>query len=171
MPHLILYDFAIHWFDMLTCFMGSNAATRVYASNARTAAQTNKPPMLAQVLVEYEHAQATIVFDAITRYGALDTTYVTGTKGALHSIGVDISHQEVTLSVEAGVARPKLHGEWFKEGFIGTMAELMSAIEEQRAPSNNARDNLRSLALCFAAIESVETGVPQVPGAIRSMPR
>lgn len=171
MPHLILYDFAIHWFDILTCFMGEHAPKRVYASTAHTASQTNKPPMLAQVLVEYEHAQATIVFDAITRYGALDTTYITGATGALHSTGVDISHQVITLSTEEGIATPKLEGEWFKDGFIGTMAELMSAIEEARTPSNNARDNLRSLALCFAAIESAEKGAPQVPGKIRRMPR
>jgi len=171
MPHLILYDFAVHWFDMLTCFMGENEPTRVFASTARTAAQTNKPPMLAQVLVEYEHAQATLVFDAITKFGALDHTYVTGTRGALHSIGVDVSHQEITLSTEAGIAHPKLEGEWFKEGFIGTMAELLSALEQGRVPFNNARNNLRSLSLCFAALESAETGKPQVPGTIQRMPR
>ena len=171
MPHLILYDFAIHWFDMLTCFMGAAEPVRVYASTARTSSQTNKPPMLAQVLVEYEHAQATLVFDAITRYGALDHTYVTGTAGALLSIGEDISHQEVTLSIAGGIARPAMEGTWFKEGFIGTMAELMAAVEEDRIPSNNARDNLRGLSLCFAALESANTGLPQVPGTIRRIPR
>lgn len=170
MPHLILYDFAIHWFDMLACFMRGHTPVRVYASTTRTAAQTNKPPMLAQVLVEYEHAQATIVFDAITRYGALDHTYVTGATGALSSIGADISHQDVTLYTEAGVAKPELEGEWFKEGFIGTMAELLCAIEEGRTPANNARDNLRGLSLCFAALESTARLAPQVPGTIRRMP-
>jgi predicted dehydrogenase len=171
MPHLILYDFAIHWFDMLTCIMGAHTPLRVYASTARTAAQTNKPPMLAQVLVEYEHAQATLVFDALTRHGAMDETYVTGTLGALHSTGPDLSHQSVTLFTEAGIARPVLSGGWFQEGFQGTMGELLCAIEENRMPSNNAHDNLRSLALCFAAIRSAETGEPQIPGAVRSLAR
>lgn len=171
MPHLILYDFAIHWFDMLSCFMTAHKPIRVYASTARTRAQTNKPPMLAQVLVEYEHAQATLVFDAITRHGALDTTYVTGTKGALSSVGPDISTQEVTLSTAQGIAVPALKGEWFKEGFIGTMAELLCAIEQNRTPTNNARDNLRGLSLCFAALESTTTKTPQLPGTIRRMPQ
>ncbi|MBX3177518.1 MAG: Gfo/Idh/MocA family oxidoreductase [Candidatus Hydrogenedentes bacterium] len=171
MPHLILYDFAIHWFDMLHCFLRGHRPVRVYASTARTAAQTNKPPMLAQVAVEYEDAQATIVFDALTRYGALDTTYVTGTSGALHSSGADISHQTLTVYTAEGIARPRLEGEWFKQGFIGTMAELLCAIDADRAPFNSARENLESLSLCFAALASAETRAPQIPGTIRRMPR
>jgi hypothetical protein len=38
------------------------------------------------------------------------------------------------------------------------MAELLSAIEENREPSNNGRDNLLSLALAFAATDSSRTG-------------
>jgi hypothetical protein len=38
------------------------------------------------------------------------------------------------------------------------MAELLRAIEDEREPSNSARQNLRSLALCFAALESADSG-------------
>jgi hypothetical protein len=38
------------------------------------------------------------------------------------------------------------------------MAELLCAIEEGRDPVNNARDNLRGLSLCFAAIASANGG-------------
>ena len=34
------------------------------------------------------------------------------------------------------------------------MGELSCAIEDDREPANGARENLRSLALCFAAIAS-----------------
>jgi predicted dehydrogenase len=169
-PHLILYDFAIHWFDMLTCFMGDASPLRVYASEVRTSSQTNKPPMLGQVIVEYPNAQATLVFDAATPFGAADQSYVTGTLGTLRSAGPDLSHQTVTLYNEQGVARPALEGEWFKNGFEGTMAELLCAIAEGREPTNSARNNLKSLALCFAAIESARTHQPQIPGNIRQMP-
>jgi hypothetical protein len=47
------------------------------------------------------------------------------------------------------------------------MAELLCAIEENREPSNSAENNLNSLALCFAAVESAETGKPQIPGKVR----
>ena len=169
-PHLILYDFAIHWFDMLCCFMGDARPLRVYASEARTAAQTNKPPMLGQVLIEYEHAQATLVFDAATKQGAADHSRIVGGRGTMESHGPDLSHQSVTLYQKKGIAHPVLEGEWFKNGFEGTMAELLCAIEEERAPSHNARKNLDSLALCFAAIKSAESHQPQVPGTVRRMP-
>lgn len=169
-PHLILYDFAIHWFDMLTCFMGEASPLRVYASEARTSTQTNKPPMLGQVIVEYDNAQATLVFDAATKFGAADRSYAVGTLGTLESTGPDLSHQSVTLYNEEGIARPALKGEWFKNGFEGTMAELLCAIAANREPTNSARNNLKSLALCFAAIESARTHQPQIPGSIRRMP-
>ena len=44
------------------------------------------------------------------------------------------------------------------------------AIAEKREPSNNARDNLRSLALCFAAVQSAESHQPVTPGTVRRMP-
>lgn len=169
-PHLILYDFAIHWFDMLCTFMGGVPPIRVFASEARTPSQSNKPPMLGQVLVEYERAQATLVFDAATKHGAADQSHIIGATGTLESHGPDLSHQVVTLYQKAGIARPTLEGEWFKQGFEGTMAELLCAIEEDREPSNCARDNLDSLALCFAAIASAERHEPQEPGTVRRLP-
>jgi len=170
MPHLVLYDFAIHWFDMLTCLMGARKPLRVYASEAWTREQINKPPLLAQALIEYEDAQASLVFDAATAQGAADQTRIIGANGTLASEGPDLNHQNVTLYTEEGIAHPLLQGEWFTNGFQGTMAELLCAIEAGREPMNGARDNLKSLALCFAAIESAITHQPQVPGAVRRMP-
>ncbi|MFH1920154.1 MAG: Gfo/Idh/MocA family oxidoreductase [Planctomycetota bacterium] len=168
--HLILYDFAIHWFDMLTCFLGNRRPERVYASVARTDTQPIAPPLLAQALVEYEGAQASLVFDAHTQFGPQDRTYVTGTKGTLSSIGPDLKSQKVTLTTAEGRASPRLHGRWFSDGFHGTMGELLSAIEENREPENGARENLKSLALSFAAVASAERRRPVVPGTVRKMP-
>jgi hypothetical protein len=58
----------------------------------------------------------------------------------------------VTLHTAAGFAVPELRGTWFVQGFHGAMAELLCAIEEGREPINNARTNLRSLALCYDAL-------------------
>ncbi len=49
------------------------------------------------------------------------------------------------------------------------MGELLCAIEEGREPSHSAKDNLRSLAVCFAAIASAEEGMPRIPGQVRSI--
>jgi len=164
---LVLYDFGIHWFDMAAVFMGEKEPRRVYASATRSPGQRAKPPLLAQALIEYDGAQATLAFNGDTRRGQEDRTYVVGTEGAAGSCGVDLTTQEVTLYTSQGVARPALEGTWFRQGFHGTMAELLGAIEEDREPFNNARDNLRSLALCFAAAASAARGEPVVPGTVR----
>jgi predicted dehydrogenase len=167
--HLILYDFAIHWFDILGCFLGDRRPKRVYASAVRTPWQEMKPPLLAQAMVEYDGAQASLAFDAHTQFGPQDRTYVTGRLGTLTSTGPDLKHQRVTLVTADGQASPRLQGCWFPDGFHGTMGELLLAIEEGREPENSARDNLRSLELCFAAVASAERHEPVVPGTVRKI--
>ena len=113
--------------------------------------------------------QASLVFDAHAHYGPLDTTYVTGTQGSLLSTGPNLQEQTVTLYTKAGAARPALSGVWFNDGFHGAMAELLSAIEENREPANNGRDNLLSLALAFAAIDASRTGMTRPVGSVRKL--
>ena len=158
--HALLYDFAIHWFDILNCFMQGRPAKRVFASLTRAEVQKSKPPLLGQVLVEYEGAQASLVFDAITSHGPLDQTILVGTKATITSQGESLNKQKVTLHTSQGSASPSLRGAWFPDGFHGTMAELLCAIEENREPDNSARHNLSSLALCFAAMKSADNGQP-----------
>ncbi|NUM56146.1 MAG: Gfo/Idh/MocA family oxidoreductase [Candidatus Hydrogenedentes bacterium] len=165
--HLILYDFAIHWFDIVTCFMGDKEPTRVFASAARSAHQRATPPLLAKVTIEYDDGLASLAFNADTRYGAQDQTIVVGRHGTAVSVGPDLNTQSVTVTTDAGRATPALEGDWFTNGFHGTMAELLCAIEQGRQPYNSARHNLRSVALCFAAIHSADTGLPVVPGTAR----
>ena len=117
-----------------------------------------RPPLLAEALVSFDGGQASLVFDGSTRYGASDTTVIVGTLGTVSSRGPDLGVQSVELHTEAGVARPELEGTWFKEGFAGTMGELLCAIEEGREPLNCARNNLVSLKLCLAAVKSSRTG-------------
>lgn len=115
-------------------------------------------------------AQASLVFDAFTQYGPLDLTCLVGTKGALSSVGPNFMQQKVTLHTARGSGSPKLRGGWVPDGFHGTMAELLCAIEEQRDPHNSARQNLDSLVLCFAAVASAEQGRPMVPDRVRRLP-
>jgi predicted dehydrogenase len=168
--HLILFDFAIHLFDFLTTVMGDVAPRSVYASMTRSATQTVGPALLAQASIEYPSTQATLVFDGNTRFGRLDRVFVGGSRGAISSSGPNQDKQHVELTTAKGVARPKLKGAWFPDGFHGTMGELLCAIEERREPMNSARNNLASLALCFAAVASAERGEPVVPGTVRMLP-
>jgi predicted dehydrogenase len=165
---LVLYDFGIHWFDFLVSLVGDRAR-EVYATATRAAGQEGRPPLLAQALVSFDGGQASLVFDGATRHGALDTTYVAGTRGSLRSVGPDLGRQAVTLATEAGEARPALEGTWFNDGFAGTMGELLRAIEEGREPSNGAAGNLPALALTFAAVASSRLGRPVRPGSVGSL--
>lgn len=170
---LILYDFAIHWFDFLTSLIPASAGTgragSVVATTARAGRQGVRPPMLAQALVAFDGGQAALQFDGAARFGAEDRTLITGSAGTLTSRGPDLGTQEVTLTTAAGRARPHLAGTWFNEGFRGTMGALLKAVEDGTQPLNAARGNLDALALTFAAIASARRGVPVVPGSVRSL--
>ncbi|MBF9059525.1 Gfo/Idh/MocA family oxidoreductase [Rhodobacterales bacterium HKCCSP123] len=165
---LVLYDFGVHWFDFVASIMGERVQS-VFASAARAAGQANKVPLLAQALVRCEGGQASLVFDGGVAHGPRDTSFIGGTAGSLVSDGPDLGAQRVVLTTPAGIARPDLEGQWFNDGFAGTMGELLSAIEEGREPSNGARENLRSLALAFAAVESRITGREVTVGAARRL--
>lgn len=168
---IIFYDFAIHWFDFVASVLQGRELKRVFAARSYVAGQKARPPMAAQAIVEFDGGQASLSFDASVPFGSQDHTYVAGTKGSLTSRGPNLSDQSVTLYTEQGTAVPKLKGNWFPGGFHGTMAELLCAIEENRQPSNNGRDNLKSLALCFAAIASASDGEAKVPGQVRKLPK
>lgn len=168
--HLALYDFAVHWFDMICCFMAGKTATRVFASIAKTPSQKPAPPMLAHAAIEFENALGTISLNGDVQTGQEDRTYVMGTKGSAMSVGPDLLKQDVTLHLQGGRSMPALEGNWFANGFHGTMGELLCAIEEGREPENAASNNLPSLALCFAAVASAESGQPQTPGEALTMP-
>ncbi len=168
--HIILYDFAIHWFDILTTFFPNKTPRRVYASYAKSPSQKAAPNLLAQALIEFDNAQATLTFDANVKLGQQDSTFIAGTNGTIFSTGPSLTKQKLTLFTPRGHASPKLKGNWFPDGFHGTMAELLCAIEQNREPSNSAQNNLASLALCFAAVQSAETNQPQIPGTVRKLP-
>jgi predicted dehydrogenase len=167
--HIMLYDFAIHWFDMASQFLAGRDAGKVQASVVRASGQTVKPPLVASAMVEYPGALAQFFFNGFSSFGASDSTLITGTLGTLLSTGRDLNSQTVTLSRKEGVSQPRLQGAWFPDGFQGTMAELLCAVEDNREPTNSARNNLRSLALAFAAIRSADTGCPVNPGDVRRL--
>ncbi len=156
--HLILYDFGIHWFDLATAIMGNTAAESVFASVRRASYQAAKPPFLAHAVIDYPNAQIRLGCNAHTSLGQEDRTVVIGRDGTFKAWGPGLNEQQVELWTAAGNARPNLKGCWFENGFQGTMAELLTAIHEDRDPVNSARENLRSLQLCFAAVTSANRG-------------
>ena len=56
-----------------------------------------------------------------------------------------------------GFQSPVWAESWFPDAFIGTMAQLLIALEEGKEPVISGRDNLKTMALVDAAYKSVET--------------
>jgi len=166
-PHLILYDFAVHWFDMLHCYTRGQRPLTVYTQVCRPPAQPIRPPLLAQVSVQLDRSQATLVFRGGSAYGSVNFNHITGSKGTINSVGAQLEEdQTVTLSTAEGRATPHLEGSWFPGGFDGAMSELVVAIEEDRQPNNSGRDNLETLAMVMASMQSADTGQPVAVGAV-----
>jgi predicted dehydrogenase len=159
MEHVILDDFAIHWFDFLVSIIGDRAEL-VFATASRAEGQAVASGLLSQVLITYPGGQASLIFNGNAAHGATDTTVIVGTRGTLRSTGPDLGRQSVSLYTAEGVARPSLTGTWFNDGFAGTMGALLCAVETGKEPINSARGNLAALRLCQAAIQSARTRTP-----------
>lgn len=168
--HVVLYDFAIHWFDMAALFFQGRPARSVFAANAFAPGQQLKPPMIGSATIAFAGGTATLNFDAHSRFGAEESLCISGSQGTLRARGPICAAHDVTVFTKRGFARPKFQGQWFNDGFRGTMGELLCAIEEHREPANSARENLRSLAICFAAVKAADTAKAQAPGKVRRLP-
>jgi predicted dehydrogenase len=154
---LVLFDFGIHWFDFVAS-LTQGRARRVFATATSAAGQQAKVPLLAQAQIMLDGGQASLVFDGANTRGPRDATFIAGTLGSLRSEGPDLGSQQVTLTTDAGQARPHLAGTWFNDGFRGAMGALLVAIENDAEPENGAVENLNSLALAFAAVQSCRSG-------------
>jgi predicted dehydrogenase len=157
LDQIILQDFAIHWFDFLASIIG-DSATSVYAMGTAAKGQSIASRLLAQSVVAFPGGQASLIFDGAARHGASNITTIVGTRGTLRSQGPDLGEQAVSIYLEEGVGAPALEGHWFNDGFAGAMGALLVAVETGTAPIHNARDNLASLKLVHAALQSARTG-------------
>ncbi len=167
--HIVLYDFAIHWLDIVTCVFGESQAKQVFARAVRVSGQQLDPPLGAHAVIQYDGGLASLVFQANTKLDPAESTVVTGTKATFRSSGPVCANDRITLTTEAGRAGVRLEGQWFPDGFAGAMGELLCAIEEDREAENAARDNLASLELCFATVASADSGQPVTPGNSRKI--
>lgn len=168
--HMVLFDFAVHWFDIATSFMEGQTAQSVYAAAIHYDEQQYKPPALAACIINYAQAQVRMAFNAHTVLGEEDVTTIVGSQGTLRSRGPGLNNQPyMEVFTNEGEVKVSLQGCWFDNGFKGTMGELLCAIEEKREPLNSAENNLKSLELCFAALESANKGKIVVPGEVHKM--
>ena len=160
MEHFVLYDFAVHWLDITRCWLHDKTVATVSAREYRTPAQRagQKAPWGALVVIDYTDGSSAVIRSVgISARQPGNPFWIHGTEGRIRGSirkGTDF----VELERDGVSLRYALDGEWLPDGFAGSMAELSSAIAEDREPFNSARHNLLSLQMTLAACRSADEG-------------
>lgn len=170
MPDLILYDFGIHWFDIAAQVFAGAEPRSVFAATGSVGGQAIDVPTVASVVIEFDQGQATLLFRGASHFAESGRYRIEGESGVITHQGESLGGPSATVTTADGSTTLDLDGTWWSHGMHGTMAELLAAIHDGRAPANAAGTSLPGLRLCFAAIESSHTGRPVDPrtvGALR----
>lgn len=166
MEHVLLLDMAIHTFDAARFLTGLDA-TAVYCRESNPKGSWYAQGASADALFDLEGG-ATMTYRGSWCAEGANTAWeaswrVIGTRGTLLWDGNDglIAHrvvgEEGFLRPVESVAVPPL-AEPLDEGHAGVIADFVEAVRTGRAPLTPGTDNVRSLAMVLAAIESAETG-------------
>lgn len=161
LEHFNIVDHGIHFIDLSRYFTG-RTPIRVKATTTMVPAQTAVSPMIYTILCEYEpeaQVMTTLHFNNIVQAQPLHRYewFIDGTEGSIAA-----SHRELVVSLKANPHHKEVYaiqGNWFPDAFGGSMGEMMQALTEGRPPQTSGRDNLESIKIAYAAVESSERGV------------
>ncbi|WP_256761880.1 Gfo/Idh/MocA family protein [Cohnella sp. WQ 127256] len=170
-PELMYHS--IHYIDAIRSLLGT--PEYVYADGAKFPGQVCKGETRTLIHLKFPgDTLRGLIHDNHNHIAGQEDWYATfrfegtegiikGTNGALYNYPVG---QEDTLSFLSKQIdptcwlTPQLEGRWFPHAFLGTMGELLCAVEEDREPENSVQDNLLTLQTLFAAIRSMEENRP-----------
>ena len=159
---------SIHHLDTFRYWFGD--PLRIFAS-VRTDPRTEKrfahEDGICMYILEYENGFRAAAWDDVwagpALEGAASDTYirwrVEGTEGmARGTIGwpnypspTPSTLDYTTVAVGPHWIQPRWPEVWFPDAFVGTMSQLLCALENQIEPEISGRDNLRTMALVDAA--------------------
>ncbi len=161
MKHVLLIDMSIHHFDMIRALLGTNPA-RLYAQTWHVPAGNFEHDAAASVLITMEDG-AVVSYLGNWAAQSPETSWngaweIIGERGRIVWAGGDFTNAEVILY------------EWGKEpeqiplasreeaGQLGLLDSFRRAVDSGTPPETAAADNIHSLDIVFAAVESAETG-------------
>lgn len=169
MDHVLLLDMAIHSFDALRCMTGL-AASDVYCREWNPTNSWYRQGSSAAAIFGLENG-AVFVYRGSWCAAGLGTSWecawrFVGARGALTWDGADQIRIETPEQGErkgffdalTSVEPPPLAPEDRVDGHFGVLSDFVSAIRSGTEPETVGRDNIRSLAMVFGAIESAEAG-------------
>lgn len=166
MDNVLLLDMAIHTLDAAR-FMAGKAPRAVYCFEANPRGSWYRHGAAANAIFEFEDDVVFTYRGSWCAEGAntsWDSNWrIIGTKGTLIWDGGDGFEARVVngdtgfLRDLADVAVPAPANIDQTHGHASVIAEFLSALETGRTPETASNDNIKSLAMVFAAIESART--------------
>lgn len=167
MDNVLLLDMAIHTLDAAR-FMSGKAPRAVYCLETNPPGSWYRHGAAANAIFEFDDE---VVFNYRGSWAAEgantsweSTWRIVGTKGTVLWDGEE-TFQARTVDGDTGFFRdlkdievPQPSGLDQTHGHASVLAEFLDAIEAGRAPETDGADNIKSLAMVFAAIESARTG-------------
>ncbi|GHO47418.1 Gfo/Idh/MocA family protein [Ktedonospora formicarum] len=166
-PHWAIYDYGLHWIDSIHCWLADTPLTSIRAREYRTPDQPMESKADWGMWCEFVYANGAHAM--IRSVGCSQTQrdghpfWLHGTQGIIRGSILGKGNDFVELERDGISSRYPLKGQWFPDGFAGTMGELLCAIEEDREPYHSARHTLRSLQMTLAACQSAEHNGEVVP--------
>jgi predicted dehydrogenase len=158
-----IYDYSVHWFDITRCWLEKKTVSSVRARDYRTPNQPadSKTPWGMWAEITYDDGSNAMIRGVSCANSERQghPFWIHGTEGTVR--GSTLGNDFVELERDGMVCRYHLEGQWYPDGFAGTMGELLCAIDEEREPYNSASHNLLSLQITLAACRSAkENGQP-----------
>ena len=167
---------SIHYFDSMRSLFG--LPERVWTSGSGYPGQA--PVGETRTITVFEYSDTFRAMVSVNHNNWTEEQFATlridGTEGyAAGTFGLlyDYPHgRPDTLSYSSRRIDPnktinhRFEERWIPDSFIGPMGELMSAIEQDRLPETNGRDNLKTLQLVHAAYRSMAEHRAVSPGEI-----
>lgn len=166
MENVLLLDMAIHTLDAAR-FMAGVSPRAVYCLETNPRGSWYAHGAAANAIFEFDEG---VVFNYRGSWCAegANTSWeaawrIVGTKGTLIWDGADAFEAKVVAADEgflrelAAIEVPDPANIDQTHGHASVLAEFLDAIEEGRPPETASNDNIKSLAMVFAAIESAKT--------------
>ena len=164
---------SIHYLDSIRSVLGV-APEYIYADGAKFPGQTSIGESRTMIHMKFPGETRGLIHDNHNNFAEQDDWYATfrfegtegiikGTNGALYNYPYGREDTIQYLSKKIDPVRwfsPRLEGKWFPDAFMGTMGELLLAIEEDREPENSVQDNLDTIRMVFASYLSMEENRP-----------
>jgi predicted dehydrogenase len=159
LDHMLVTDYLMHWIDITRTWLDRAVVATVQATDGRVPGQPTdaRNPWSATIALTCDTGATgslRIVGNAQATHPSCPF-WIHGTKGTLRG-SVLVGSDRLQLDRDGRVTDYPLRGQWFVDGFAGTMGELMCAIAENREPENSAAHAATSVRIMLAARDSAD---------------